>query len=89
MLAFNALEVVIGTLYLTMKCPLEGGQVRVIKGDEGIAMKCYKDSLKLKNKIQHDHPIIENTLKVNLADLDPREDPADDSLTPIRELKKV
>lgn len=32
---------------------------------------------------------MKNTLKVNLVGLDPLEDHADDSLTPIGELKKV
>lgn len=31
----------------------------------------------------------ENTLKVNLVDLDPLEDPTCDNLTPIGEIKKV
>lgn len=31
--SFNALEVDMSTLYLTMKYPLEVGQVRIIKGD--------------------------------------------------------
>lgn len=45
--SFNSLEVVLSTLYLTMKYSLEGGHVRVIKGDQVIARKCYKDSLKI------------------------------------------
>lgn len=32
---------------------------------------------------------MENTLKVNLVELDPRDDPEDDTLTPIGELKMV
>lgn len=31
----------------------------------------------------------ESTLKVNLVDFDPQGDPTDNSLTPIREVKKV
>lgn len=72
-----------------MKYPLEGVQVWVIKGDKGLSRKCYKDSLKLKKKIHQERPAMENTLKVNLVDLDPREDPLDDSLTPIGELENV
>lgn len=60
----------------------------MIKGDQGLVRKCYKDSLKLKNKTLQEHPVIESTLKVNLVDLDPRGDPMDDSLTPIGELKR-
>lgn len=54
-----------------------------------MARKCYKDSLKLKKKIHQDFPTIENTLKVNLVDPDPRGDPAYDSLSSIEELNKV
>lgn len=72
-----------------MKYPLEGGQVGVVKSDQGLASKCYKDSLKLKKKTQKKHHTTKNTLKVNLVDLDPREDLVDDSFTPIGELKKV
>lgn len=89
MSTFNALEVVLSTIYLTVKYPLEDGHVGIVKGDPGIARKCYKDRLKLKNKIHQEPPILEDSLKVNLVDLDPREDPAGDSLTPIQELKKV
>lgn len=46
--SFNAQEVALSTLYLTMKYPLDDGRVWVIKGDQGLAKKFYKDSLKLK-----------------------------------------
>lgn len=87
--SFNALESSLSVRYLTMKYPLEGGQVEVLKGNHGLARKCYKDSLKLKNNTQQDRPTTQNTLKVNLVDLDHWGDPADDSFTPIGELKKV
>lgn len=87
-LTLNSLEAVISILYLTMKYPLEGRQVGMIKGYQGLSRKCFKDILKLKNKKLHDHPMTESTLKVNLVDLDSREDPVKDSLTPIRELKR-
>lgn len=86
---FNALEAVLSTLYLTMKYPLEGGYVGTVKGDQGLARKCYKDSLKLNKKTLQEHPIMENTLKVTLVDLDhlielnPRGDLTNDSLNPI------
>lgn len=66
---FNALEAVLSTIYLTMKYPLEGGHVGTVKGDPGLARKCYKDNLNLKNKTFQKHPVMENTLKVNLVDL--------------------
>ena len=80
---------------MTIKYPLEGGQVRTDKRDHGLARKCYKDNLKLKKKTLHEHPVAKSTLKANLVnldrlvDLDPRGDPTDDSLTPIGEVKKV
>lgn len=86
---FNVLEASLPTLYLTMKYPLDDGRVGVIKGNQGLARIFYKDSLKLKKKIQQDHPMTKNPLKVNLIGLDPREDGEDDSLTLIGELKKV
>ena len=45
--SFNALEAVLSTLYLKMKYPLGNGCVRVIRGDQGLARKCYKDSIKI------------------------------------------
>lgn len=69
--AFNALEASLSTIYLTMKYSLEGGEVGIIKGDQGLARKCYKDSLKLKKKTQQDRPMTKNTLKEDLVDLDP------------------
>lgn len=68
---FNVMEVAMSIMYLTMKYPLEGGHVRLIKGDQWLARKCYKDSLKLKKKTQQDRHTTENTFKVNLVDLDP------------------
>lgn len=81
--SFNALEASLLTLYLTMKYPLGDGQVGVIKGDQGLERKCYKYILKLIRKAQ---PHNENTShgsahKVNLDDLDPQDDPSEDSLT--------
>lgn len=78
---FNALEVVFSTLYLTMKYSLEGGHVGIVKDDQGLSRKCYKDSLKLKKKIQQEPPMLKDSLKVNLVDLDPREDTTGDNLT--------
>lgn len=68
---FNALEAVLSILYLTMKYPLEGEQVRTIKGDQGLFRKFFKDSLKLKKNTWQERSMTESTLKVNLVDLDP------------------
>lgn len=65
------MEDALSILYLTMKYPLDEGRVSVIKGDQGLARKFYKDSLKLKKKVQLDHTMTESPLKVNLVDLDP------------------
>lgn len=46
--AFNALEAMLSTLYLTMKYPLKGEHVGRVKGDHILVKKCYKDILKLK-----------------------------------------
>lgn len=87
--AFNTFETALSMLYKIMKYPLEEGQVGVIKGDQGLARKCYKDSLKLKNKLLQDYVITEDPLKVNLVNLNPWKDPLTDSLKPIGELKKI
>lgn len=44
----NVLERVLSTLYLTMKYPLDNGQVGVANGDEKIAMKYFQDSFRIK-----------------------------------------
>lgn len=46
--ALKTLEVVLSMLYLSMKYPLGNGHVSVIKGDQKVTMKCYKDYLKVK-----------------------------------------
>lgn len=47
---FNIMEVALSTIYLTMKYPLDDGRVGVIKSDQGLARKCYKDSLSRKRR---------------------------------------
>lgn len=79
----------LSTLYLTLKYPLKDGRVGVVKGDQGLARKCYKDSLKLKRKAQTNKPMKNDHLKVNLIDIDPREDLIEDSLTHVEDIKKV
>lgn len=41
--SFNALDATLSTLCLTLKYHLENGHVGVIKGDQGLARKYYKD----------------------------------------------
>lgn len=43
----------------------------------------------IKKKAQAGEPIKDDHLKVNLIDIDPREDPTEDSMTPIKDVKKV
>lgn len=87
--SFNSLEPVLSILYATLKYPLEDGQVGVVKGDQGLVRKCYKDNMKLKRKAQIDEPVKDDHLKVNLVDIDPIEDPVEDSLTPIEDVNTV
>ncbi|CAI8593328.1 unnamed protein product [Vicia faba] len=70
-----------------MKYPLSEGRVGTIQGDQGLAIKCYKDSLKPKKRAI----VIEETdnNKVNMIDTDPREDPREDSLAPQEETKEI
>ena len=83
------MEAALSTLYLTLKYPLEDGRVGVVKDDQGLARKCYKDGLKLKIKAQIDEPVKYYHLKVNHVNIDPRDDPLEDSLTPIEDVKMV
>ena len=69
----NALEAALSTMYLTMKYPMGNVQVGVVKSDQGLARKCYKDSLKLK-KVQSKGSRRSNELKINMIDIDPRDD---------------
>ena len=59
----------------------------MVRGDQGLVRKCYKDNMKIKRKSvmiegQTDH-------KVNVVDIDPRECPREDSLVPHEETKEV
>lgn len=85
---FNTLEASLSTLYLTMKYPLSNREVGVVKGDQGLAYKCYKVSLKLKKKTLGPSREV-NLLNVDMIDLDPREDLAPDNLMPIGEVKII
>src|SRR4051812_775769 len=76
-------------LYLTMKYPLCSGEVDVVKGDQGLARKCYKDSQKMKKRSGEDLPKEVILLNVDLIKLDHRKDPTLESLTPIGDVKKV
>lgn len=87
--SLNYLEEMFSTMYFTLKYPLKYGRVGIIKGDQGISRKCYKDSLKLKKKSHADESVNDDQVKFNLVDIDPMEDPIKDSLTPIKDLKTV
>ena len=70
-----------------MKYPLGEGRVEIVRRNQGLARKCYKDSMKIKKKLV---PVESPTNhKVNVVDIDPREDPKEDSLTPQEETKEV
>lgn len=79
--SFNALKAVLSTLYLTLKYRLEDDQVGIVKGDQGIARKCYKDSPRLKLWIYDDEPIKSDQLKVNSINIDLREELPKNQLT--------
>lgn len=53
---FNVFESALSTWYLTIKYLLCGGGIGVIKGDQGLVIKCYKDNLKMKKDIGEDPP---------------------------------
>lgn len=41
--SFNSLEATLSTMYLTFKYPLKDGRTGIIKGDQEIGRKCYKN----------------------------------------------
>lgn len=75
------------TLYLTLKYPLEDGRVGIMKGDKGISMKCYKDSLRLKRKSYADELIKGDQL--NLVNIDPKEKLSKNQLTNKENIRKM
>lgn len=85
----NDLKELLSTLYFTHKYLLQDGRVGIIKGDQGIARKCYKDSMKLKKRIHTDESDNDDQVKLNVVDIDPKEDLVEDSLTPIKDVKIV
>ena len=60
-----------------------------IRSDQGFTRKCYKVKLKMKKRLEKTLPGEVRALKINLVDLDPREDPTPDSLAPMGDLKKI
>ncbi|GAU29444.1 hypothetical protein TSUD_150140 [Trifolium subterraneum] len=92
---FNALGAVMSTLYLSIKYPLNNGKVRVVKGDQVLARKCYESSLKIRHRPSKPvlHPVSgERTNEINMVsvtDLDPREEFQDRRVSPIEDLDKV
>lgn len=85
----NALKATLSILYLTLKYPLEDGRVGIVKGGQGIARKYYKDSLRLKRMSYFDEPIKGGQLKVNLINIDPREELPKNQLTHRGNTKKM
>lgn len=68
--SFNALEATLSTLYLTLKYPLKDGRIGIIKRDQEITRKCYKNRLKLKKKILFaDESVKDVQVKVNSIEL--------------------
>lgn len=61
----------------------------MIKGDQEIVRKCYKNSLKLKKRSLVDESVKDDKVRVNLVDINPREDLVEDSLTPIEDVKTL
>lgn len=49
--ALNILGAALFTRYLTLKYPLDGGRVGVLKADQEATRKCYLESLKTKKKM--------------------------------------
>lgn len=82
----NKLGAVVSTLHLTIKYPLEGGRVRIVKADQPMARICYQDVLKsgwipyLSSRRE---------LGVTMLDLDPRSEIVDRRPTPAEDLKVV
>lgn len=87
--SFNALEAVLSTIYLTLKYPLEEGRVGIVKGDQGIARKFYKYSLRLKKRSHVDKPIKDDKLKVDLVDIEPREELLENQLTYRKNVRNI
>lgn len=87
--SFNALEATFSTMYLTLKYPLKDGRVGIIKTDQEIARKYYKDSLELKKGNLADESVKDDQIKVNSVNIDPREDSVEDSLMPIEDVKTI
>ncbi|GAU51914.1 hypothetical protein TSUD_416970, partial [Trifolium subterraneum] len=93
--AFNALGAVMSTLYLSIKYPLNNGKVRVVKGDQVLARRCYESSLKIRHRPCKpvSPPVSEERTNginmVNISDLDPREEFHDRRVSPIEDLEQV
>ncbi|GAU32582.1 hypothetical protein TSUD_146960 [Trifolium subterraneum] len=92
---FNALGAVMSTLYLSIKYPLNNGKVRVVKGDQVLARKCYESSLKIRHRPSKpvSPPVSEERTNginmVNITDLDRREEFQDRRVSPIEDLEQV
>jgi hypothetical protein len=68
----NLLGVILSTLYLVMKYPLDNGKVGTIKGDQEIARKCYHKNLRMQKETKPQD--VTTYHSVNMIDLNPREE---------------
>lgn len=59
--------------YSTIKYPLDNGQVGVVNKDQGVAKKCYQDSLRIeKTTMVSNPPPRPSAHNINFMDLEPR-----------------
>lgn len=65
------------------------GESKVVKGDPELALRCYRDRLKIKKKDNLELVYSSNSHKVNYANLDPWSDHLMYRLTHIEDLKIV
>ncbi|CAJ2637529.1 unnamed protein product [Trifolium pratense] len=94
---FNVLGVVVSTLYLSMKCPLDNGGVGIVRGDQLLAKRCYESSLKIRHRTSNSGstPQQKQTPRqgiinvIEIADMDPWEEFQDKRVSPIEELEQV
>ncbi|GAU43838.1 hypothetical protein TSUD_371170 [Trifolium subterraneum] len=93
--AFNVLGVVMSTLYLAIKYPLNNGKIGVVKGDQALARKCFESSLKIRHKPMKPSSPLESGERANginmvsITDMDPREEFQDMRVSPIEDLEQV
>lgn len=70
----NSLKPALSTIHLTLKYPLDEGDLGVLKAYQAVPRKCNHDSLKTKKKNNCEPPLIASAHDIICADLDPTED---------------